>query len=313
MDKLSTLLQRMQPKKNRAYALAAAFDRLGFQDRAQLVLECGTFLGITEEEGEIKIVEANFCKQRLCPLCSWRRSLKIFSNTSRILNHLDSTRGNEIKYLFLTLTVQNVRLEDLGSTIDSMAAAYHRLTNNKAWKRRVLGAMRTLEITINRETGQAHPHYHLILAVDRHYATKNDETYWTHEEWQSAWKKAARLNYDPMVSIERVKGRQAGIAEVAKYMAKDTDYLIDATEAHMGTEEAEALTDYIVRNLHDQLRGRRLLSYTGILREAQKELKLTDPESGPLTDTIRGDITSAIQHYHWNAGVGRYIKEREIK
>ena len=241
----------------------------------------------------------------MCPACNWRRSLKIYGATSQILDHLDKQYGKSIKYLFLTLTVKNVPMSDLGKAIDGMAEAFKRLTNNRAWKNRVKGAMRTLEVTINHETQEAHPHYHLILAVDRSYATKGDETYWTHADWQAAWQKSARLDYAPNVSIERVKGRESGIAEVSKYMAKDSDYLVDSMQAHMGTEEAEALTDWLVGNLLTQLHGRRLISYTGILRDAQRALKL-DPENGPLTDSIRGDVAAAIKHYHWSAGLGRY-------
>lgn len=188
-----------------------------------------------------------------------------------------------------------------------MSEAYNRLRNNRAWKRRILGAMRTLEITINPETHEAHPHYHLILVVPRSYATKGDKLYWTHTDWQTQWQQAARLDYAPQVSIERVKGRKAGVAEVSKYMAKDTDYLIDSQAAQMGTEEAEALTDYLVSQLTQHLKGRQLVSYTGLLRKAQQALRIKDPENSTLTDEIRGDVTSAIKHYHWSAGLGRYV------
>lgn len=305
-----TTLRTLQEKKNRGYLLAASFERLGYPDRAKLVVECGTYLGFVETGEGAKIVEANFCKQRLCPACNWRRSLKIYGATSQILDHLDKQYGKDIKYLFLTLTVKNVSLSDLGKAIDGMAEAFKRLTNNRAWKRRVKGCMRTLEVTINHETQEAHPHYHLILAVDRSYATKGDDTYWSHADWQAAWQKSARLDYAPNVSIERVKGRESGIAEVSKYMAKDSDYLVDAMQAHMGTEEAEALTDWLVGNLMNQLHGRRLISYTGILRDAQRALRL-DPENGPLTDSIRGDVAAAIKHYHWSAGLGRYVPKGE--
>ena len=133
------VLQALEYHKNKGLILAASYHRLGQPDRAQLVLDCGTYVGIAEIEGRAKIVEANFCKQRLCPACAWRRSLKIYGATSQILNYLDATRGKEIKYLFLTLTVRNVRLPDLGQAIDDMATAFNRLRNNKAWKRRVLG------------------------------------------------------------------------------------------------------------------------------------------------------------------------------
>lgn len=306
MKDISITLGKLQEKKNRGLMLAASFDRLGYEDRARLVLECGTYLGIVDDGEGAKIVEANFCKQRLCPACSWRRSLRIYSTTSQILDYIDA--HEKVKYLFLTLTIRNIPLYDLGKALDDMAAAFKRLTNNKAWLRRVKGCMRTLEITINHDTMQAHPHYHLILAVDRSYATKADSTYWTHEDWQAAWAKAARLDYTPQVSIERIKGgREKGIAEVSKYMAKDADYLIDSMQAQMGTEEAEAATDYIVGQLMHQLHGRRLISYTGILRKAQQALRLSNPEEGPLTDTVRGDVAQAIKRYHWNAGLGRYV------
>lgn len=305
-----TTLRTLQEKKNRGLILAASFERLGYPDRAKLVVECGTYIGFVETGEGAKIVEANFCKQRLCPACNWRRSLKIYGTTSQILDHLDKQYGKSIKYLFLTLTVKNVPMSDLGKTIDSMAEAFNRLRNNRAWKRRVKGCMRTLEVTINHETQEAHPHYHLILAVDRSYATKNDKTYWTSEEWTEAWRKSCRLDYTPSVKIERVRGRESGIAEVSKYVAEDADYLIDAMQAHMGTEEAEALTDWLVGNLMTQLHGRRLISYTGILRDAQRALRL-DPENGPLTDTVRGDVAAAIKHYHWSAGLGRYVPKGE--
>lgn len=306
-----TALKKLQDKKNRGYILAASYARLGDTDRAQLVADCGTYIGIQNTGEGAAIVEANFCKQRLCPACSWRRSIKIYGATSRILDYIDTTEGGAVKYLFLTLTVRNVPLPRLSETIDHMAEAYHRMTMNKAWKRRVLGAMRTLEVTINPETHEAHPHYHLILAVPKSYASKRDKLYWTHEDWRMQWQQAARLDYAPQVSIERVRGRKAGVAEVSKYMAKDVDYLIDSQQAEMGTEEAEALTDYLVSQLTAQLKGRRLISYTGILRKAQQALRINDPESGPLVDELRGDITSAIKHYHWSAGLGRYVPATE--
>jgi plasmid rolling circle replication initiator protein Rep len=302
-----TALKKLQEKKNRGYLLAASYARLGDLDRAQLVADCGTYIGIQDTGEGAAIVEANFCKQRLCPSCSWRRSIKIYGATSRILDYIDATEGKAVKYLFLTLTVRNVPLPRLSQTIDQMSEAYNRLRNNRAWKRRVLGAMRTLEVTINPETHEAHPHYHLILAVPRSYATKGDKLYWTHADWQRAWQQAARLDYAPQVSIERVRGRKAGVAEVSKYMAKDTDYLIDSQQAQMGTEEAEALTDYLVSQLTQHLKGRQLVSYTGLLRKAQQALRIKNPEESTLTDEIRGDVTSAIKHYHWSAGLGRYV------
>lgn len=304
------LLSRLQPKRERCLILAASLERLGITNWAPLVRDCGTWIGIADDDqGEGHIVEANFCTHRLCPACNWRRGLRIYSTTSRILDYIDAQENKAVKYLFLTLTVKNCQIPDLSEAIDQMAQAFNRLQANRAWKRRVLGSMRTLEVTINREDMTAHPHYHLILAVPRSYGSAGDPLYWSHDQWQAAWRTACRLDYDPQVSIQVIKGgRKAGIREVAKYMAKDSDYLIDASKAHMGTEEAEALTDYLVRQLGTQLKGRRLVSYTGILRKAQQALKLADPEAAPLVDTIRGDVNQAIRRYKWHAGLSKYVE-----
>lgn len=298
MSNISTQITKMQAKHKQALLLAESYKRLHYEDKAIQTEECGTYLGFAEAGEGVHLVQANFCKGRLCPTCNWRRSLRIYGTTSAILDHIDSTQGKEIKYLFLTLTVKNCPGNKLAETIDTMAEAYHRLTSNKAWGRRVMGAMRTLEITCNHETGDYHPHYHLILAVPRSYAKKGDKLYWTHEDWQEAWKQAARLDYTPQVSIAAVKGRRRGIAEVSKYCAKDTDYILPNNP-----EE----TDRIVEDLTEALYKRQLISYTGILSKARRELRIKDPETAPLTDDIRGDVASAIMHYHWSAGLGCYV------
>jgi plasmid rolling circle replication initiator protein Rep len=299
MSNNSINLGKMQEKHEKTMLLAASYYRIGDKRKALRTLECGTYLGFAEIPGEgMRLVEANFCDGRLCPTCNWRRSLRIYSTTSQIMDCLDRTYGKKIKYLFLTLTVKNIPGDKLSETIDTMADAYKRMTNNRAWKRRVKGAMRTLEVTVNHETQEYHPHYHLILVVDGKYATKNDETYWTHADWQHAWQQAARLDYKPDVSIERVKGRRKGIAEISKYVAKDADYILPDNETE---------TDRIVTDLDKHLYKRRLISYTGLMREARISLGIGDPERAPLTDEVRGDIANAIQRYHWSAGLGCYV------
>lgn len=290
-------LGKLQAKKVLGLKLAESFHRLGMPDRASRIEQCGTFLEIsTTPEGD-KLTAANFCRERLCPACSWRRSIRIFATTSQILDHLDKT-DPDVKYLFLTLTVRNCPPEQLGATLDTMADAYNRLRNNRAWKRRVKGAMKTMEITINHETGTCHPHYHLILVVSKDYARKGSKTYWTHEEWQEAWRKSARLDYDPQVSIEAVKGRRQGTEEMSKYLAKDSDYILP--------DDPER-TDQMVTILQQHLAGRRLISYTGCMLQAQRALKLANPEEGPLVDDLRGDVACAIKRYHWSTGLRRYL------
>lgn len=311
------LTQDLARRKNAGLALAASYDRLAearkapqWATKAIRVRECGTYLGVVStDRNPSTIVAANFCRERLCPACQRRRSLRIWSCTSQILDAVDDGWGDHVKYLFLTLTVKSCRLEALSDTLTHMADAWARWNKTTAWRRRVMGSIRTTEITINKDTGLAHPHYHVILAVHREYGRKGNDLYWSQDEWAAKWRQFAGLDYDPIVYISRVKGeRGSQVAEVSKYLAKDSDYIIDSQAAQMGQDEAEALTDYRVAALTEQLRGKRLVAYAGIFFQVRKDLAIDDPEDGPLTDYLRGDVVSCIRHYHWHAGLSCYLR-----
>lgn len=304
MSKSSTNVIKMQEKKVLGLKLAESFKRLDDIDRAIRIEQCGTFLEITStKNGEDHLTAANFCRERLCPACSWRRSTRIYATTSAILDHIDKT-DTDHKFLFLTLTVANCPAENLGDTLDAMADAFKRMTNNRAWKARVKGAMRTLEVTINHEDDTYHPHYHLILMVPKDYAKKGSKLYWTQQEWANLWQLSARLPYKPHVWIEAVKGdREKGVKECSKYLAKDSEYILPNDPKR---------TDEVVAILQAHLSGRRLISYTGELLKAQRAFELDNPEDGSLTDgTIRADIVTAIRRYHWNTGLARYTARKE--
>lgn len=66
-------------KKLENLELAASYKRIG-SNKYYRVLDCSTFLEWKYyfEINEKRLAKANFCKVRLCPMCSWRRSLKIF-------------------------------------------------------------------------------------------------------------------------------------------------------------------------------------------------------------------------------------------
>lgn len=73
---------------------------------------CATVLQFKKDtEQKRKLHQAYFCQLRLCPVCNWRRSLKIFSQVSKIIQAIEQDR--EHAYIFLTLTQKNVSGEEL--------------------------------------------------------------------------------------------------------------------------------------------------------------------------------------------------------
>ncbi|MBE3060871.1 protein rep, partial [Klebsiella pneumoniae] len=65
--------------------------------------------------------------------------------------------------MFLTLTVRNCAIEELGETLSRMDTAFQRLKDRKEF-RPVQGGIRTTEVTRGSD-GSAHPHFHTLMMV----------------------------------------------------------------------------------------------------------------------------------------------------
>ena len=87
------------------------------------------FFGCTED-GERRLRNTSYCRARLCPVCQWRRSLKVRGQMMEILDHVERAQG--LRYIMLTVTVKNCASSDLRRTLKDMLRAWGRLTR-AAW------------------------------------------------------------------------------------------------------------------------------------------------------------------------------------
>lgn len=284
-------------KKKQSEYLSAIYDDLLYDRRSLRVHQCGNFLQFSASSG--RLVHASFCRDRLCPMCNFRRSLKIYSHVSKLFDFL----GDKYEYLFLTLTVRNCSIDELKGTVDQLFDGWKYLTNkNKRFKQSILGSIRVLEVTFNSSTLEWHPHLHCILCVPRRYFKSSD--YITQDEFCHLWQKALGIDYLPIVHIQRFSStRQSGsenrdmkksISEVSKYIAKGSDYL-DFSDFDLSRQKVESLLSGIAH--------RRLFSCSGVFREASRELQLSDIDTGDLVDdSIRSDVADTILTYEWKGG-----------
>ena len=288
--------------------LADSYKRLG-NKKYYRVIDCSTFLefGVTKTSS-LKLLQANFCKVRLCPMCAWRRSLKIFGQVSKVMDHVEENYN--YRYIFLTLTVKNCYSKDLKDTLGLMTSAFNKMNQRKAFKKAIKGYFRSLEITYNKEDDTYHPHFHLILAVNKNYFT-DDKTYLSQSEWTKLWKESLQVDYTPVVDVRRVKSKDKNfskvIAETAKYTVKSEDLLIKEENGKIN----EALTDEVVATLDKALHRKRLVSFGFLFKEIHRQLKLDDAENGDLKKTdneeeLRNDLTDVILRYQWNIGIKNY-------
>lgn len=299
--------------KLKTLELAESYKRLGMK-KFYRVHECSSYLEFRRyfQDNSLKLNQANFCKVRLCPMCSWRRSKKIYGQVSKVMDQ--ALKDKQYRFLFLTLTVRNVEGEELSETIDKLFYAYNKFTKKVKVKKVIKGWFRALEVTHNLDENSLsydtyHPHFHVILMVNKSYF--NDCKYYiNHEEWTSIWKDCLEVDYSPSVDIRTFKAKTKiqtakSVAEVATYTVKDNDYLVPNNEE---------LTDSAVWILDTALAKRRLVAFGGELRKIHKALNLDDMENGDLIHTdneeLREDLQYQIEVYNWNIGYnqGQYIK-----
>lgn len=273
-------------------------------DRAWKIRRCGTYLLFVQDPtGARKLHNANFCRERLCPMCMWRRSLRLAVQGDKIYKRLVD---DGYQHVFLTLTVRNCAAAELSTTIDALYDGYRRLSRSVKWKRAFHGAYISLEVTYNSEKRTYHPHLHLILSASPDYFSKSAGLYWSKNAFIAAWRDAMRLEYNPSVKIEAVHQKPgqsltSAVVEVCKYPFKS---------AEVPTSDVLQVIDYA-------LRGRQLIRWTGVAARVRRELKLEDVESGSLvhTDDDNVEVTDETIKiaYAWRHGFYIPIELKQVE
>lgn len=263
------------------YALNSEFERY-----SERMADCSGFLGFGLGSDGFKLKQASFCRVRLCPVCQWRRSLLWRANMYFAYEDIKEKYPSH-RWVFLTLTIKNVPVKDLRSTLKQMNTAYKRLIQRKQFDKVVDGFIRTTEVTRGKD-GTAHPHFHAMLLVKPSYFSQG---YIKQVEWQRLWQDCLKVDYLPVVDVRAIRAKKgyedtednkvkAGILETLKYAVKPSDMVSDPEWFY---------------ELTRQLKNTRAVSTGGALKDAIKkenEIKNDDmvntgSEDGDDTDERR--------------------------
>ena len=273
--------------------------------RLRSLSQCAdTVLFMEDAEGNRKLKNANFCRVRVCPMCNWRRSLKLFAQVSAITDAILVEK--KARFIFLTLTVRNVEGHELRDTIDNMNRAWTYITSKnrtfapaKMLKKSLLGYMKAEEITYNEQENTFHPHIHAILEVKPRYFV---DGYLSKKAWTELWKLALGVDYTPILDVRTIKHSTAkAVAEVAKYPVK-LDKVLEIEK-----KEVAALA---LIQLHRAIFKRRLVTFGGDFRDYKRKLALDDVEGGDLihVETENKTFNAVAQVlFKYQANVGAYI------
>lgn len=328
--------KKWKERKEANLLLSLAYRNIN-RNKSERLENCGDVLTFRKySDGDLQLHAMQSCRVRLCPICAWRRGLKIYHQVEQVTTHLSK---NQFAYIMLTLTVRNVSGDDLSGAIQEVLKGWRRLTQAKPFKAAVKGWFRSLEVTHdinpviteklyakkqgyfakrglyigegNPNYNQYHPHLHVLLAVSDKYFKSRD--YLAQSRWAELWADAMRLDYVPSVDVRRCYGDEGqkdgiamnrAVAEASKYAAKSCEYVIP---------DDWGLTEETVKVLDEALSGVRLVAFGGVMRQASKQLKLQDIESDSVDlvhvgeDKSKGIAYELVQ-YGWHTGYRQYVE-----
>lgn len=269
--------------------------------KSERVKECGNVLEFkaNEDTGHLKLYKTWFCKSPLCPMCNWRRAMKHSSQTAKITEEA-IRRKPKARWLFLTLSVRNVYDgKELNQSLSEIARGFRKMMQYKRIEKNLIGYMRASEVTVNAKDESYNQHLHVLLCVESTYF--KGANYISQKDWTSLWKKAMKLDYDPIVNVKAIKPKnknksdiKSAIDETAKYPVKNTDYMTDDEKTNL-----RRLAD-----LEAGLYKKRLIAYGGLLKEIHAELHLDNVEDGDLIhvndeEKPSEDAYSIIALWNW--------------
>lgn len=163
------------------------------------------------------------------------------------------------RYLFLTLTVRNCKIDELRSQIDILNNAFRKLSRRKNFP--AVGWLKSLEVTRGKD-GSAHPHLHVLMMVKPSYFSHG---YLSQKEWGKLWKSCLKVDYQPVIHVKAIKPKKSPtviLNEVIKYQTKESDLIADPAW----------FAEYV-----NQMHNTRAIALGGIFRDYFKALE-EEPE-----------------------------------
>ena len=275
-------MDKYTEKKQRNQVFQKFIERHVKEGQMDLIRECNTFLSFVSDKTleKQKLHKSNLCKNRFCPVCAWRKARKDALGLSLMMQYIKQKEDKQ--FIFLTLTTPNVTVEHLEDEIKNYNESFRRLSNRKHFKSIAKGYVRKLEITYNKKRDDYNPHFHVLIAVNKSYFT--DKRYYiSQKEWLNLWRDVTGIDEITQVHVQKIKqNNNKELYEMAKYSGKDSDYLVNQK---------------VFATFYKSLKGKQILVYSGLFKEARKKLK-----NGDLDYLKEVDPTEYIYQifYHWN-------------
>jgi plasmid rolling circle replication initiator protein Rep len=293
------IIQKCTGKKLKNPKFSSYIEPLISKKMMKLINECGDLLMFLSdfEMKNKKLYKGSFCKNRFCPMCSWRMACKDSLKISILMEHLRKEENKE--FIFLTLTAPNVIGDKLDDEIKHYNKSFERLMKRKEVKNIVKGYIRKLEITYNSDVSSKsyntyHPHFHVVIAVNKTYFKKSD-LYISQQRWLELWQEATGDSSITQVDVRKSKSNNLKeVYELAKYSAKDSDYLISRP---------------VFNVFYKALKGKQLIVFSGLFKDANTMYENGELDYYKVSDEIEYVY---MMCYQWKQREYENTKIREL-
>ena len=293
------IIQKCTGKKLKNPKFSSYIEPLISKKMMKLINECGDLLMFLSdfEMKNKKLYKGSFCKNRFCPMCSWRMACKDSLKISILMEHLRKEENKE--FIFLTLAAPNVIGDKLDDEIKHYNKSFERLMKRKEVKNIVKGYIRKLEITYNSDVSSKsyntyHPHFHVVIAVNKTYFKKSD-LYISQQRWLELWQEATGDSSITQVDVRKSKSNNLKeVYELAKYSAKDSDYLISRP---------------VFNVFYKALKGKQLIVFSGLFKDANTMYENGELDYYKVSDEIEYVY---MMCYQWKQREYENTKIREL-
>jgi len=260
-------------KKVKAGTIAQKLRAIGKISRYFRMKDCtDTIISDVCERCENRyVIQTTFCRDRLCPICSWCRARRLAHRIGEIIAVNEAEKHS--RYALLTLTVRNVAWDKLAEEIKAIMESWRRMDKRIMRAAAVIGWFRAFEVMRSNDNGDAHPHLHILLQVPPEYFDQDSKLYLFHrkDELIRQWQECLHVNYAPSISIKAIKDNEIGyaVAEATKYIAKESGI--------------EKLSDADFRSYVEAVHGSRAWSTGGRMRISDDEIEASLHDDNPAS------------------------------
>lgn len=299
-----------KPKKLKNIKLTGFIKKYISEGNLEIIMNCSTFMEFITDKTKKKSKQfsGNSCKNRFCPLCSYRKARKDGLKILAIMKAIESLEKK--KFVFLTLTYKRVSANDLEDTIKYLNKSFKKLFERKEVEQMNLGHIKKLEVTYdknktitkdlykqkkdyynkkNLNIGDYNPiydtyhvHFHVIVCVNKTYFT-DPKYYLSRDKFLTLWQQSTNDFNITQLDVRKIDSAENTnkANELAKYSAKDSDYLY---------------SENVFDVFYKALRGKRLLTFSKIFKDYAKKY-----ENGELEEFKEKDDTKYIYFLrtHW--------------